>query len=324
MSDESPSIGEERDGHVLRPVRAAARTLFHAWGRAGRAPGWHYRMMERWGPLLAEPGGLSATLPNGTRMVCDLTDHVERHMYFLGHYEPIEAFLLTSLLQPGMTVIDGGANVGAHTLIAATAVGPAGAVHSFEPVPRTADRLEAQVADNGLDNVKVTRAALWYEADVVTLALPPDQEDNAGAFSLRGGDPASAVRAPALCLDDYVQEHAVERVDFIKLDLEGAELPALQGMLGVLERTRPLLLIEICRLTCDRFDYEPQAIWELLTGQLGYRGWAVGESSATSHEIDGLQGIDQQNVVFYCGALPDALALQWDLKSVLQWARSGG
>jgi len=307
---------------VLRPVRASARGLLHAWGRMGRAPGWHYQVMERWGPLLAEPGGLPATLPNRKRMACDLTDHVERHIYFLGQYEPVEAFLLTRLLKPGMTVVDGGANVGAHTLMAATAVGPDGAVHAFEPVPRTADRLEAHVSDSGLDNVTVNRAALWSEPDTVTLSLPPDNLDNAGAFSLRGGDSASAVRAPALRLDDYVEERALSQVDLVKLDLEGAELPALRGMPRVLERMRPLLLVEICQATCRRFGYEPGAIWELLAG-LGYRGYAIGESSAASGEIAGLEGIEQQNVVFYCGAQPDALALEWDLKSVLKWARSG-
>ncbi len=306
---------------MLKPVRTTLRGLLVAWSRLGRAPGWHYQVVEQWGARLNEPQGVPTTLVNGTRMRCDLADHVERQIYFVGLYEPIEAYLLTRLLRPGMTFVDGGANVGAHTLMASTAVGPAGAVLSFEPVPATAEKLEAHVTHNQLDNVRVNRAALWHESGTVQLGLPLDKLGNVGAYTIRGGDPASTVDAPAVRLDDYVQRCGIERVDLIKLDVEGAELFALQGMRQVLERHRPTLLVEICRTTCLRFGYEPQAIWELLNGEFGYLGWAIGESRAASHEIADLREVEQENVLFDRCDAPGVLSAPWDLKSVLRWAR---
>ena len=89
----------------------------------------------RCGPRLAETEFQRAVLPNGCSMHCDLRQHVDRHIYYLGAYEPVESYLFTRLLQPGMTVIDAGANIGQYTLLAATAVGSRGTVHCFEPVP---------------------------------------------------------------------------------------------------------------------------------------------------------------------------------------------
>ncbi len=306
---------------VVKPLRAALRALLLAWRRTGRAPGWYYQVVERWGHHLSEPKGIPATLVNGARVLCDLTDHVERQMFFNGLYEPIEAYLLSRLLEPGMTMIDGGANVGAHTLIAASAVGPNGTVHCFEPVPRTFEKLKAHVARNALQHVRVNRAALWGKSATLSLGLTPDNTGNVGAFGVAMRDSVATVEAPALRLDDYVDRERIERIDLIKLDLEGAELPALQGMRTVLERNHPLLLVEICEATCARLGYEPQAIWELLARRLGYRGWAIAESSSNSRSVTSLRGIKQQNVLFYVGDLPGAMLEGWDLKSVLRWAR---
>ena len=121
------------------------RRIFLLWRSSGRAPGWYYQAVERWGGLAAEMEPLTVEVLNGCRMRCDLTDHVERQVYFIGLYEPVESLLLTRLLKPGMTVIDGGANVGQHTLTAAKAVSTGGAVHSFEPVPATFDKLRGNI-----------------------------------------------------------------------------------------------------------------------------------------------------------------------------------
>ncbi len=260
-------------------------------------------------------------LLNGCRMRCDLTDHVERQVYFIGLYEPVESLLLTRLLKPGMTVIDGGANIGQHTLTAAKAVSTGGAVHSFEPIPTTFDKLRGNIELSRLTNVHANRSALWNETTTVRLGLPATTTHNAGTFGIDMGDSVSEVEADATSLDEYVRDHDIDNVDLVKLDVEGAELAALQGMRRVLRRDHPALLVEICRKTAARLGYDVQDIWELLVDDLGYRGWAVGPWEDGAGTLADLKGITQQNVLFYDEGRMSPPAMP-NLKAILEWVWS--
>ncbi len=172
-----------------------------------------------------------------------------------------------------MVVIDVGANVGQYTLLGARRVGPAGQVHAFEPIPANYAALVANVRNNAFtDRVRANQAALWNQPDTLTLYLDAaDVQDNRSDYTVgRREGAADVVSAPALALDEYARDNPLPRVDLIKLDIEGAELYALQGMHAILERHHPLLLLEINRPNCLAVGYEPVRIEELLRGY-GYR-----------------------------------------------------
>jgi FkbM family methyltransferase len=305
---------------IIRPI--ARRTLM-SWGRVGRAQGLRYQAIERWGGRLASSGRLQRRLPNGCRVHCDLRDEVQRQIYFWGCYEPVEAFLFSRLLRPGMTVVDAGANVGQYTLLAGKAVGASGSAHAFEPVPKTFALLGRHVAANELGNVRLNRAALWCEPKMVQLGLSPEMAGNSGAYSISTRDVVGDIESPAIRFDDYVVEQQLRHVDIVKMDVEGAELCALRGMSRMLRRDGPLLLMEINRVTCLRGGHDTDALWKLLAEDLGYRGWAIGSSPATCRRLTSLQGIEQRNVLFHRADLPSDITDGWDLKSVLHWARGG-
>jgi FkbM family methyltransferase len=222
-----------------------------------------------------------------------------------------------------MVVVDAGANVGQYTLLAATAVGPKGQVHSFEPVPETFERLRRHVVANNLVNVHLNQAALWCEPTELHLSLAAEARDNKGAYSVGIHNPLAEVASKAVRLDDYLAALGTDGLHLIKMDIEGAELLALRGMADTLWHRRPLLLMEINRPACARLDYDVKLIEELLVRELGYRVWAIGHSSSTCHSLETLTGIRQQNVIFHQVDLPAGVTTGWDLKSVLRWARSG-
>ncbi len=169
---------------VLRPT---IRFLLRTWSRFPKAPGYLYQIVERCGARLAlQP--LECRLFNGMKMTCDLADQIQRQIYFFGAYEPIEVYLLRYLLRPGMVVIDAGANVGQHTLIAAGEVGCHGEVHAFEPIPKNFRRLVAHVSENGLAaTVRTNMVALWHRPETVRLSLGSDKASDGGYT--RGGRP---------------------------------------------------------------------------------------------------------------------------------------
>jgi FkbM family methyltransferase len=267
-----------------------------------------------------------ATLPNGLRVECDLRDHVQRHIYFMGAYEPIESHLFSRMIRRGWTVFDVGSNVGQYALLASTLVGETGSVHAFEPVPGNFERARHHLVLNQLQNVSLHRIAAWRESKNVELGLAAEHVDNDGAYSV-GSASSSAVapvNAQALALDDYVDQRQIARVDLIKMDIEGAELAALQGLVRTLRRHRPVILIEINRRACVRMGYEPVEILELLVGELEYRAWQIGHSAQAWVPLVDPTRIEQTNCLFTPGDLAPELTNTWDYRYCIAWAGSAG
>ena len=302
-----------------RRLRPYARAALRVWSRTGLRHGWFYRVMEAYGPGLAEAEAIPSRLPTGQTIACDLRDHVQRHLYFQGAYEPLEAYVFHRLLRPGMTVVDAGANVGQYTLLASAGVGPTGRVHAFEPVPATFARLERHVADAGATNVVLHRAALWREAGSLRLGLPDGATDNVGSFAV---NPEGEIAGASIRFDDLVREAAVGPVGLVKMDIEGAEVAALAGMAEMLGRDRPILLLEVNRAALGRLDAAPRDLWAVLVDGLGYSAWSIGVGGW--RPAASADGIVQENVLFIPGPLPMTVADACRLRPALRWAGSGG
>jgi FkbM family methyltransferase len=157
-------------------------------------------------------------------------------------YEVLELELLELLLQPGMTVVDVGANVGIHTSIAARSVAPHGTVYGFEPVPENFEILVQNLSRNELTNVVLEPSAVGNEVGRSTIYL---EDHSIGTHSLlRGGNsnPSQTLSVPVTTLDSYFAAAMPEIVDLLKIDVEGYEPNVLMGAVTLLERTEQLLI----------------------------------------------------------------------------------
>jgi FkbM family methyltransferase len=304
------------------PIQATVRRLLRRWARTGKKGSRLFRLIERWGPRLSSHP-LETALPNGCRMTCDLTEFVQRQIYFMGTFEPVESYLFTRLLRAGMTVIDAGANVGQYTLLAAPAVGSAGSVHSFEPVLSVYGALQKHVSANRLDNVQVNQMALWHEESTVRLGLPRESADNAGSWTIgTTQSQAAVVSAEAIRLDTYVATHGLSRVDVIKMDIQGAEPFALAGARDVLARSHPTLMMEVHRPSLVALGSSPEALWEFLS-RLGYRAWRIRPSLKNSGPAPNLDGVEFENFFFHTDDLPPEVTSGWSRETPKRWACSG-
>jgi FkbM family methyltransferase len=303
-------------------IRPLGRLIFRTWARTGKKASRLYRLIERWGSRLATHP-LPTRLPNGCRIICDLREEIQRQIYFLGTFEATEAYLLNRLLRPGMVLVDAGANIGQHTLLAATAVGPSGSVHSFEPVPAVFAHLQSNVTSNGLHNVKLNRMALWNEDSTVTLALPAEHQHNSGAWTIGTTESLTApVSAEAIRLDTYVSRCGLSRVDVIKMDIQGAEPFAMAGARDVLTKCRPALMMEVDRGALKGLGYSPEMLWDELS-KLGYRAWRIRVSSKFSGPMPNLDGVEFDNFFFHYRDLPPEITNGWDRQVPKVWACSG-
>lgn len=170
----------------------------------------------------------------GSKICVDPRDiGVSLYLITEGTYEPRLTALLKELIEPGMVVVDGGANVGCFTMLAARLTGPSGHVYAFEPVPRNFALLQRGLDLNGYANATLERCALSDRTGTATLHL---DRSNLGAPSLNQAnlpDRGGAVEAPTTSLDRYLDDKDA-RVDLIKLDVQGAEGLVLEGAEGLL------------------------------------------------------------------------------------------
>jgi FkbM family methyltransferase len=166
------------------------------------------------------------------------------------------------MLRPGMTVLDLGAHHGLYSLLAAKCVGRGGKVLAFEPSPRERERLNRHLQMNGASNVEVQPCALGPDSGVAPLYLVADGQD--GCNSLRPPavrEPTSTIHVPVRRLDEELLRLGIARVDFIKLDVEGAELGVLQGAAAVFSGpSRPAILAEVQDLRTHPWGYAAREI----------------------------------------------------------------
>jgi FkbM family methyltransferase len=186
---------------------------------------------------------------DGLRLHLYLGNDLSHCLFVGGTFEPNEFVLLERVLEPGMVFVDGGANDGLYSLFAATRVGETGKVIAFEPSAREFRRLRANIALNRLDEIVARNTALGAEPGNTHMAIAEAGHEGQNTIGSRISNPTVRVSGQETVvverLDSVVEELGLERVDLIKLDVEGSELRALIGAGATIERFRPLLVVEV-------------------------------------------------------------------------------
>ncbi len=209
----------------------------------------------------------------GLRLYLHPGNEMCQAIYLTGQYEPNEFTWLASILQPGMTVIDAGANMGLYTIYAAKRVGAAGRVIAIEPSKRELARLRANVKINGLKIVHIHEVAISDCSGDSELLVAIDQKSGHNTLGSFGYDSVIAERrerVPVRRLDELVQEEGLKWVHLIKMDIEGAELCALQGCQQVLMDFHPTMLIEVSDRTLGNQGHSGREVLHFLN-ERGYK-----------------------------------------------------
>jgi FkbM family methyltransferase len=262
-----------------RPARKVAALAMRAAARTGE--GWTtgvHRVASRdtGADLVKPPPGWWTASPLvrarrlGLTWELDLRDNLERVLWCTGTYEPALLSFLAAGLRAGDVVADIGAHIGVHSLTAAArlrALG-GGRVLAFEPARDSADRLRAGAAANGLDGlVTVAETALGAGPGVAALAADAVYDDaDAGVRSLHGTGRV-VQEVPVTTFDAWAEGAGLDRLDVVKLDVEGAELDVLRGMRATLTRLRPRVLVaEVKQRVLDRAGVDAGELRDVLAG----------------------------------------------------------
>jgi FkbM family methyltransferase len=184
-------------------------------------------------------------------------------------YEEGTSRLFGKLIDRGMTVVDAGAHIGYYTLLAARLVGPSGRVYAFEPDPYNYGLLVKNIDMNRYGNVTPAGKAISNRAGAVTLFV--DERHFGSSLFPSGRVGRRPVIAEATTLDDFFEREGWPQVHVMKMDIEGAELAALEGARRLLHRNGGLkLIVEFSPENLQAAGVSPQAFLDKLV-ELGFR-----------------------------------------------------
>ena len=207
----------------------------------------------------------------GMKMRLDL--HLEKD-YWLGTYETDLQASINYLIEPGWTAFDVGANVGFVSLLFAKKLGRYGKIFAFEALPANLDRLRTHVEINALDTrMRVIPAAVTDKSNPVRFLIGPSGAMGKAEGSVgRTVEHRETVEVPGICLDDFVYRDGNPIPQVIKMDIEGGEVLALEGMKRLLADAHPLIMLELHGHEAARISWKilSAAGYQIYRMQRGY------------------------------------------------------
>jgi FkbM family methyltransferase len=178
--------------------------------------------------------------------------HLDFEIISFGTYDISLHRFIERHVQPGMYCADVGANMGEVALHMAKCVGSDGRVFAFEPVPHLFRKLTDNVFRNHLQaTIDARQLAVLDKPTTVVIDHPTEDAVNQGLGSIMNSPRTSTSRQTAVegtSLDDFIRREAVPRLDFLKLDIQGAEYLLLDGARETLTRFSPDFVMEISPL----------------------------------------------------------------------------
>ncbi|MCK6682156.1 MAG: FkbM family methyltransferase [Thermoanaerobaculia bacterium] len=214
------------------------------------------------------------TREHGLRFIVDPADRRTTPVEILnfGHYEKFEGDMMLNLIEDGDVVFDVGANAGYYSMRIARER-PRSRIHAFEPVPPTFALLARHLELNSITTVKAHPFGLSNQEGTIVFHYYPEGSGNASALNVSGRQGVLQITSPVEPLDAVAQRLGCQ-VDFVKCDVEGAELLVLRGAVATLERDRPGLFVELLRKWSAPFGYHPNDVIDFL-GALEYQAFVV-------------------------------------------------
>jgi FkbM family methyltransferase len=185
----------------------------------------------------------------GVRWCLDLEEGIDFSIYLLGAFERSTVATLRELAKPGDVVLDIGANIGAHTLGLAKNVGATGKVYAFEPADFAFQKLLRNLALNPELEKRTQASQVMLGSGTekapagVYASWPLENVDS--VHPKHRGRFVSTEGAVVDTLDRFVARHNISRINLIKMDVDGHELPVLQGGQSVLREQRPIIVMEM-------------------------------------------------------------------------------
>ena len=224
---------------------------------------------------------------DGINLELHLNEVIEHNIYYHGSFEPTTRQLLTNLTKPNMVVFDVGSNIGVHTFYMARNVRPNGCVYAFEPASYAYNKLQMNFRLNSQLPVKLEKMALSNEnitslKTQVACSWPVDssfsRKENQAMNSSRVMDDEITL----IKLDDYIHRNSIQKLDIIKLDIDGNEMKFFEGASLTISKFKPIITFELADYVLRHYDSSADELINLI---LSY-GYKIFNENLVEFSID--------------------------------------
>lgn len=244
----------------LGAITSSLCRLNHWRIRRAVAPVLECQALKRHGRLRVRRRGMEWEL--------DPADVVDEDLFWMGDKEPRDFAVVRQLVAPGAVILDVGANFGYYGLRLAFELRGRCQVHAFEPHPASYARLCRHIEWNRLSAcVRPHPVALGAHAGTLRMQVDPA---NTGAAYLTATAAGNTTEVQVVPLDQYRPTLSLQRLDFVKVDIEGFDCFFLDGAAATLREFRPVIMIEICPEHLARQGHTAEMVLERLRA-CGYR-----------------------------------------------------
>jgi FkbM family methyltransferase len=242
-------------------------------------------------------GGVIHT-KDGRKLFIDKISAVKRDLFFLNKFEEYESNVAKKIIGVGDYVVDVGANFGWYTTLASRLVGNSGKVFAFELDPNIAEECRTNVRLNHQEgNVVIVDSGLGEEDGMIDYFY--SEKDGMGnlqseALKKRGGL-LKACKGKMTSLDNYLERSGIQKVNFMKCDVDGAEVPFLRGARKTLSSKKPIVLIEVSNWAQEAHGHSCREIFEELS-KFDYQFFSL-HSGFELKKIENYNGNFKENVL---------------------------
>ena len=196
------------------------------------------------------------------KIYVDTNNFIDACIYYMGDYEPYLKKHFKQLIKENDTVLDVGANIGFHSLYFAELVGDNGKVLAFEPIEVNFKALQANIALNSYEQIISINKALGNENRMLSIHIDTDAH-NPGAFNLME-DGIKNTNIDCVKGDDYLINNNIEKIDFIKVDVEGFELKVFKGLQETIKKFVPIIVFEFDENYQSKLNSDHRAVFHFL------------------------------------------------------------
>ena len=232
----------------------------------------------------------------GQKIYLDLKDWLQSQLFWMKIYyiERKETEYFKRILKRGDIVVDVGAHIGYYTLISGARVGKEGHVYSFEPNPETFKRLKRNVQLNNLNNISLYNIGLSDKEEFLTLNLPTSINTGTAGITIPENFSGKSLKVKAIPLDKFIEKNNIKKVDIIKIDVEGAEIKVLKGMMETIRKFKPKIFIEINNKKLKAAGFSKEEVYNLLKKE-NYKAFQI----VNKDKIEPLSEIIEGNLILF-------------------------
>jgi FkbM family methyltransferase len=284
MDSETAADGSNNDTGLIKNFRHKLKTIYLKTIRLYTfytpiAKGKHRVYLEALKLVKDLPQNIEVATRDGRRFCVNMATGMQTTVFFHGEYEKVLTEIVKTLLREGDNCLDVGANFGWYTTIFQKYCGTQAEIHAFEPVPPTFQELERNFRLMGSPkNVSINNLALGDQKDELTINLFEGLSTGHASLSNQGRSDCISYKCEVKTLDSYLAEQQAKDVNFVKVDIEGAEMMFLKGAEKLFkQKVPPIWLMEMARQQTGNFGYLPNDLLVFMTERAAYDFFRVDE-----------------------------------------------